>query len=143
MFLARGKVMPGVMMHASMPGLYIGAETALLWLVEQRPGYDGSFLGSQVGIHAGMNVLHRSGVDINLGLGPDFYWLWGMTSSAAERALALRAEVHYWPDRTHGLVFGARVYPLATDGLQLGEKQAGGAGWPVLFTLGVEIGGYR
>ena len=76
-------------------------------------------------------------LDVSVGLGGDFYLLWGVHSEAAEAALTPRAVVRLWPTEDLAVSFTARSYLVHSSGLELGTERNGSSGPPVLLSTGI------
>ncbi|HWP04659.1 MAG TPA: hypothetical protein VNN72_02905 [Polyangiaceae bacterium] len=119
---------------------WVDAELGLVFLLDPPPGEDRVVLGSPLAAHL-VFVPYRSRiVELGLGAGADLHLLYGVGKGIVEVALALKAIGHVWVTPRLGLFGSARVYPVATEGLGLGEKRDGSRGLPVLFATGVEWG---
>jgi hypothetical protein len=119
---------------------WVDAELGLVFLLDPPPGEDRVVLGSPLTAHL-VFVPYRSRiVELGLGAGADLHLLYGVGKGIVEVALALKAIGHVWVTPRLGLFGSARVYPIATEGLGLGEKRDGSRGMPVLFATGIEWG---
>jgi len=119
---------------------WVDMEFGFVFLVDPPPGEDRVVLGSPLAAHF-MFVPYRTRVvELGLGAGGDLHLLYGIGKGIAEVALAVNATGHVWVTPRLGVFGSARVYPVATNGLGLGEKRDGSRGLPVLFGTGVEWG---
>jgi hypothetical protein len=119
---------------------WVDAELGLVFLLEPPPGEDRVVLGSPLAAHFVFVPYRSRNVELGLGAGADLHLLYGVGKGIAEVALAVKAIGHVWVTPRLGLFGSARVYPVATNGLGLGEKRDGSRGLPVLFATGVEWG---
>lgn len=136
-FWVEGKAMPGLTLRAGKGLWWATFETSLVWLTERDPGRS-SFLGSQLGGFFSVRPLHTRRLELDAGLGVDAYPLWNIHGDEWQVALALRGSGHFRITRNVGLFATARVYPIATRGLELGVRRDGSTGLPVLFSTGIE-----
>ena len=74
---------------------------------------------------------------VSVGIGGDFYLLWGIHEDATEAALAPRLVARIWPLADLALSFSARTHLLHSDGLGLGTQRDGSAGPPLLISTGI------
>lgn len=136
-FWVVGKVMPGVVLRFDIVDLlWVDVEGGLVFVTSPPPG-SGSFVGSPFAAHLLLAPLRTRRVELGAGLGADVHALWGIHSDIAEVALAVKVSAHFWVTPKLDLFASARVYPIATSGLDLGEFRDGSAGLPVLFATGV------
>jgi len=119
---------------------WVDMELGLIFLLDPPPGDDRVVLGSPLAAHFVFVPYRSRRVDLGVGAGADLHLLYGVGKGIAEVALAVKAIGHVWVTPRLGLFGSARVYPVATDGLSLGEKRDGSRGLPVLFATGVEWG---
>jgi hypothetical protein len=137
-FLVEGKLMLGPTLRGGHRWFWVHAETSFVFVTKAADAFGGGLLGSELGIAAALSPIHTEQVELMLGLGGDFYWLYGLHGDLWEAALSTRASGHFWLSRSIG-VFGAlRVYPAASRGLELGTRRSGEAGMPLLLSLGLE-----
>jgi hypothetical protein len=135
---AFGKVMPGVTVRGGKGWIWGELEGAFIWITEDDPHSDRSFLGNQFGVFAMARPLHLDRLRLAAGLGGDFYPLWNIHSDEWKMALAvrLRADARI---ASNLWAFGtARSYLLSSDGLELGVARDESKGLPVLFGTGLE-----
>lgn len=137
LFWAQGKVMPGFAIGVGTRFVEVDLEVSMLTLTEAAPPRDLTFLGNQFGAHVMFVPLHEEHIDLGIGLGGDFYWLWGVHSDAVESAFALKAASHVWLTPKFGLYASARVYPWTSSGVELGTDRESKSGLPVLFSTGI------
>jgi len=119
---------------------WVDVELGLAFLLDPPPGDDRVVLGSPLAAHFVFVPYRSRMVELGLGAGADLHLLYGVGKGIAEVALAVKAIGHVWVTPRLGLFGSARVYPVATNGLGLGEKRDGSRGLPVLFATGVEWG---
>lgn len=119
---------------------WVDVEFGFIFLLDPPPGEDRVVLGSPLAAHFVFVPYRSRQVDLGLGTGIDLHLLYGIGKGIVEVALPLKAIGHVWLTPRLGLFGSARVYPLATTGLGLGEKRDGSRGLPVLFATGVEWG---
>ena len=119
---------------------WLDAELGLVFLLDPPPGDDRVVLGSPLAAHFVFVPYRTRSVELGLGAGADLHLLYGVGKGIVEVALAVKAIGHVWVTPRLGLYGSARVYPIATNGLGLGEKRDGSRGLPVLFATGVEWG---
>jgi hypothetical protein len=134
---AKDKAIAGVGLNAQRPFLDFDLELSLMWTTAQADGFDGSFLGALFGIFVSFVPLRTERVDLGLGLGADIHYLGAIHQDLVEGALASRAFVRVALLEDLALFATARVYLLASDGLELGTERNGSAGLPVLFGTGL------
>jgi hypothetical protein len=132
----QGKAMPGIGLAAGRGLFEIDLELSLL-LTERSRDLDGSVLGNQLGAFLMFTPLRERYFDVNIGLGGDFYFLWGIHSAAREAALTPRVVARIWPLEHLGVTFLARYYLLHSDGLDLGTAHDGSSGPPILLSTGI------
>jgi len=136
-FWVVGKVMPSVVLRFDLHKLlWLDFEAGLIFLTDSPPGSD-SFVGSPFSAHLLVAPFRTPKVELAAGLGADIHYLWGVNGDLFEVALAVIASAHYWITPKFGLFGNARVYPVASSGLELGNFRNGSAGLPVLFATGV------
>ena len=135
---ASDKYMPGLALGLRGQSLGLILESGLVGLLQPAPGTAQTFLGNSFGAALTYAALRTSHLELSLGLGCDVYYLWNLHPDKYEIALAARAEAHYWFAGGPGVYLGARAYPVASRGLELGTTRAGGGSLPVLFTTGIE-----
>src|SRR6185295_17873591 len=104
----------------------------------QRAVHHAEFLGAQFGGYAMASPIHSRRFELGLGLGLDYYRLWGIHASQWELALSGRADAHLRVVSNFGVFASTRVYPLSTSGLELGTYRDRERGLPVLFSTGIE-----
>lgn len=119
---------------------WVDVEFGFVFLLDPPPGDDRVVLGSPLAAHFVFVPYRSRWVELGLGAGADLHLLYGVGKGIAEVALAMKAIGHVWVTPRLGLFGSARVYPVATDGLGLGEQRDGSRGLPVLFATGVEWG---
>lgn len=119
---------------------WLDGELGLAFLLDPPPGEDRVLLGSPLAIHVVFAPYRSRVVDLGVGAGMDLHLLYGVGKGIVEVALAFKAIGHVWVTPRLGLFGSARVYPVATEGLGLGEKRDGSHGLPALFATGVEWG---
>lgn len=117
---------------------WVDVELGLVFLLDPPPGEDRVVLGSPLAAHFVFVPYRHRSVELGLGVGGDAHLLYGVGKGIAEVALAVKAIGHVWLTPRLGVLGSARVYPVATEGLGLGEKRDGSRGLPVLFATGVE-----
>jgi hypothetical protein len=136
-FWLQGKAMPGIELAAGRGLVEFDLELSFLTLTERSPDLDGSFLGNQLGAFVMLTPLRERYFDLNIGMGGDFYLLWGIHSNAREAALTPRVVARIWPLENLGVTFSARSYLLHSDGLDLGTARDGSSGPPILLSTGI------
>jgi hypothetical protein len=134
-FWAAGKVMPGIRAWAGWEYIGVDAEASLIFLSKEAPDHKG-LLGSQLGLYVSARPLWKSRVEVLAGAGMDFYPLFMIHGDLIERALSLKLDAHFWVIPSLAIGGGARVYPVASDGLELGTTREYEKGLPVMFTTG-------
>jgi hypothetical protein len=137
-FFVQDKIMPGLAFRGGHKWLWVHAETSFLFATESSPALDGAALGNQFGAYLAISPLNIERAEVHLGIGGDFYWLWGIHGDQWEVAFSTRLTGHYWLTRQLGAFASARAYPASTRGLELGTTRGDESGLPVLFTLGME-----
>jgi len=134
-----GKFMPGLAgRYDPHRWFWIDVELGLAFLLDPPPGEERVVLGSPLAAHFVFVPYRHERFELGLGVGADAHLLYGVGRGIAEVALAVKAIGHVWLTPRLGLLGSARVYPVATEGLGLGEKRDGSRGLPVLFATGVE-----
>jgi hypothetical protein len=136
-FWLQGKAMPGIEFAAGRGLFELDLELSFLTLTEHSRELDSSFLGNQLGAFLMLTPLRGRYFDLNIGLGGDFYLLWGIQSGVREAALAPRVVARIWPFENLGLTFMARSYLLHSDGMDLGTARDGSSGPPILLSTGI------
>lgn len=136
-FWAQGKVMPGLAIGVGQRWVEMNLELSMLSLTRAAPPQNVTFLGNQFGVQVMFVPVREEHVDLGIGLGGDFYWLWGVHSDAVESALTLKAATHVWLTPQLGLYASARVYPLTSSGLELGTDRDSESALPVLVSTGI------
>jgi len=134
-FWAADKVMPGIRAWAGWKYIGVDAEAALVWLSKEAPDRTG-LLGGQLGLYASVRPLWKSRVEVLAGAGMDFYPLFMIHGDLIERALSLKLDAHFWVIKSLAIGAGARMYPITSQGLELGTTRDYEKGLPVLFTTG-------
>jgi hypothetical protein len=136
-----GKLMPEISgRYDPNRWFWVDVELGLAFLLDPPPGDDRVVLGSPLAAHFVFVPYRSRMVELGLGAGADLHLLYGVGKGIAEVALAVKAIGHVWVTPRVGLFGSARVYPLATEGLGLGEKRDGSRGLPVLFATGAQWG---
>jgi len=136
-FWVVGKVMPSVVLRFDLHKLlWLDVEAGLIFVTNSPPGSD-SFVGSPFGAHLLVAPFRTPKVELAAGLGVDTHYLYGINGDLVEVAMSVIASAHYWITPKFGVFGSARVYPIATSGLELGTFRDGSAGLPVLFATGV------
>ncbi len=113
-------------------GFWLDLETAPVFTLKSAPELDGNYLGQRWGLAVFYAPLDTREWRARIGLGGDAYALWGINSEEWKGALALRADVTYWPTKHFGVELGVRGYPFSSDGLSV-ERGPGGAEWLPFF----------
>ena len=136
-FWAVSKVMPGIVLRFDLHRFFwLDAEAGLVFVTNPPPGHD-AFVGSPFGTHVLVAPIRTQRVEFGAGLGVDVHYLWGLNSDVAEVAFSALVSGNYWITPKLGVFGSARVYPIATTGLDLGKFRDGSAGLPMLFATGV------
>jgi hypothetical protein len=135
---AVGKAMPGVLVRGGHRMLWFDVETTFVVLTDSSDAADSHFLGTQLGFHALFRPLYGERGELNVGAGADVYALWNIHGDEWQAALTFRAEGHVYLSKCIGVFGNARVYPLASSGLELGVARDHSRGLPVLFGTGAE-----
>jgi hypothetical protein len=136
-FWLQGKAMPGLELGLGRDWFELDLELSFVTLTERSRDLDGRWAGNQLGAFAMFTPVRERWVDVSVGLGGDFYLLWGVHSEASEAALTPRAVVRFWPTDALALTFTARSYLVHSDGLELGTARDGSSGPPVLLSTGI------
>jgi hypothetical protein len=136
-FWLQGKAMPGIELGVGRGLFELDLELSFISLTERSPDLDGSWVGNQLGVFLMLTPLRERYYDVNVGLGGDFYLLWGIHSGAREAALTPRVVARIWPLENLAVTFMARTYLLHSEGLDLGTARDGGSGPPILLSTGV------
>ena len=136
-FWLQGKAMPGLELAAGRGLVELDLELSFISLTERSPDLDGSWVGNQLGAFLMLTPLRERYFDLSLGLGGDFYLLWGIHSGDREAALAPRVVARLWPLENLAVTFMARTYLVHSEGLELGTARDGGSGPPILLSTGV------
>ncbi|HEX6764531.1 MAG TPA: hypothetical protein VF103_03615 [Polyangiaceae bacterium] len=138
-FWAVDKVMPGFVLRLDLhERVWLDIEGGFVFVTNPPPGND-SLVGSPFGTHVLVAPLRTRKVELGAGLGADVHYLWGVNGDIVEVALALLVSAHYWVTPKLALFGSARVYPVHTSGLDLGEFRDGSRGLPVMFATGVAL----
>lgn len=143
-FWASQKAMTGVMLRAARDRWSGVLETSLIFDTnvpskdDRRAEQNSAFLGAHFGGYVMASPIQNRRFEVSLGVGVDYYRLWGIHASAWELALAARAAGHLRLIGGFGMFASARVYALSSSGLELGSYRNGEDGLPVLFSTGIE-----
>jgi hypothetical protein len=129
--------MPGVELGLGRGWFEADVELSFIGLTRSSPDLDASFVGNQLGAFLMLTPLRERYYDVSVGLGGDFYLLWGIHSGAREAALAPRAVARIWPLENLAVTLTARSYLLHSEGLELGTAREGGSGPPILISTGL------
>jgi hypothetical protein len=132
-----GKAIPGVSLWARSDWFGLGLEASLIFMTGSHQGHD-AFLGSQLGGYLLGFPVRTERVELEGGVGIDYYPLYGIHGDEWQLALSTRIGGHLRLLPNAGLFATARAYPLATSGLELGAFRDRTRGLPVLFGAGVE-----
>jgi hypothetical protein len=136
-FWVQGKAMPGFELGLARDWFELDLELSFISLTERSRELEGRWAGNQLGAFAMFMPVREPWLDVSVGLGGDFYLLWGVHSEAAEAALTPRAVVRLWPTQELAISFSARSYLVHSAGLELGTERNGSAGPPVLLSTGI------
>jgi hypothetical protein len=136
-FWLQGKAMPGFELALGREWFELDLELSFVTLTERSSDLDSRWAGNQLGAFAMFTPVRERWVDVSVGLGGDFYLLWGVHSEAHEAALVPRAVVRLWPAESVALTFTARSYLVHSNGLELGTQRDGSSGPPVLLSSGI------
>lgn len=136
-FWTQDKVMPGVEVGLGHGIVEFDFELSFVASTRSSPDWDGSMLGNQLGAYLMLTPVRQRYVDLSLGLGGDFYLLWGIHTDAAEAALVPRVAVRLWPLERLGITLTARTYLLPSQGLELGTRRDGSEAPAFLFSTGI------
>lgn len=136
-FWVQGKAMPGFELGLGRDWFELDLELSFVTLTERSRDLEGRWAGNQLGAFAMFTPVREPWVDVSVGLGGDFYLLWGVHSEASEAALTPRAVVRVWPTEDLALTFTARSYLVHSDGLELGTSRNGSSGPPLLLSTGI------
>ena len=136
-FWTQDKVMPGIELGLGRGLVEFDFELSFVASTQRSRDWDGTLLGNQLGAYLMLNPLRERYVDLSLGLGGDFYLLWGIHSDAAEAALVPRVSVRLWPLERLGITLTARTYLLPSRGLELGAQRDGSEAPAFLFSSGI------
>ncbi len=136
-FWVQGKAMPGFELGLGRERFELDVELSFVTLMERSSELDGRWVGNQLGVFAMFSPVRERWVDVSLGLGGDFYLLWGVHSDASEVALAPRAVLRLWPSEQLAISVSARSYVLHGSGLELGTARDGSASLPLLLSTGI------
>jgi hypothetical protein len=136
-FWLQGKAMPGLELGLRRDWFELDLELSFVTLTDRSRDLDGRWAGNQLGAFAMFLPVRERWVDVSVGLGGDFYLLWGVHSEASEAALTPRAVVRFWPAEEVALTFTARSYLVHSSGLELGTERDGRSGPPVLLSTGI------
>lgn len=136
-FWMQDKVMPGVELGMGRGLLEFDVELSFVATTQGSRDWDGTLLGNQLGAYVMLTPVRERYVDLSLGLGGDFYLLWGIHSDASEAALVPRVAVRLWPLERLGITLTARTYLLPSRGLELGTRRDGSEAPAFLFSSGI------
>jgi hypothetical protein len=139
-FWMQGKAMPGIELGMGRGLFELNVEISFVTLTQPSANFDGSLLGNQFGAYAMLTPLRNRYCDLSVGLGGDFYLLWGIHSDARKGALAPRLVARVWPSENLALTFSARSYLVHGVGLDLGTARDGSSGPPILLSTGITWG---
>jgi hypothetical protein len=113
-------------------GFWLDLEIVPVFTLNSAPELEGNYLGQRFTLAVSYAPLDTMNWRVRFGVGGDAYALWGINSEEWKGALALRADVTYWPVKHFGVELGVRGYPLSSDGLSV-ERGPGGAEWLPFF----------
>lgn len=136
-FWVQGKAMPGFELGLSRDWFELDLELSFVTLTERSSELDGRWAGNQLGAFAMFMPVRERWLDVGVGLGGDFYLLWGVHSDASEAALTPRAVVRLWPSEDIAISVTARSHWVHSAGLELGTGRDGSSGPPVLLSTGI------
>jgi hypothetical protein len=105
----------------------------------ERAGFptDDSFIGNLLGIHLVFRPVKRRQMEGRVGVGFDYWALWGINGDEYKMGLPIFVEGRYFVDRTLNVHLQVRSYLLASEGLGLGVDFDGDETQPVLLTVGI------
>lgn len=136
-FWVDGKAMPGLELGLGRSWFELDLELSFITLTERSSELDGRWAGNQLGAFAMFTPVREPWLDVSLGLGGDFYLLWGVHSGKTEAALTPRAMVRLWPTEDLAISFSARSYLVHSEGVELGVERDRSSGPPVLLSTGI------
>jgi hypothetical protein len=136
-FWVQGKAMPGFELGLGREWFELDLELSFVTLTDRSSDIDGRWAGNQLGAFAMFMPVRERWLDLSVGLGGDFYFLWGVHSDAREAALTPRAVVRLWPTEDLAISLTARSYLVHSTGLELGTERNGSSGPPVLLSTGI------
>jgi hypothetical protein len=137
-FNPRGKVMSGPVLRIGENLFWVAIEFSPIWLVEDSPDFDRSFLGNQWGFHVELAPIRTPRFELLGGAGLDVYHLWGIHGDEGLFAFTLKLHAQYRMTDRASMFATLRGYPLSSDGLELGRDRRGDMLVPILGSLGVE-----
>jgi len=136
-FWMQDKVMPGVELGLGYELIEFDFELSFVAPTRSSPDWDGTLLGNQLGAYLMLTPIRQRYVDLSLGLGGDFYLLWGIHEDAWEAALVPRVAVRLWPLEWLGVTLTARTYLFPSQGLELGTRRDGSEAPAFLLSSGI------
>jgi hypothetical protein len=136
-FWTQNKAMPGIELGLGRGLVEFDFELSFVVSTQRSRDWDGTLLGNQLGAYLMLTPLRQRYVDLSLGLGGDFYLLWGIHSEASEAALVPRVALRLWPLERLGITLTARTYLFPSRGLELGTRRDGSEAPAFLLSSGI------
>ncbi|MCA9538778.1 MAG: hypothetical protein KC620_07815 [Myxococcales bacterium] len=111
---------------------------SFIWLTSDAPerGVDGTFVGSQLGLHVAARLDITRGAHVRIATGVDAYPLYGINADEWKLAWPLIAEARVFVTRTLNVFIRPRYYILSSDGLEPGRAYEGDETVPFLVSIG-------
>jgi hypothetical protein len=136
-FWTQDKLMPGLELGVGRGLVELDLELSFVASTRSSRDWDGTLLGNQLGAYLMLSPVRQRHVELSLGLGGDFYLLWGIHSDAWEAALVPRVAVRLWPFERLGITLTARSYLFPSRGLELGTRRDGSEAPAFLLSSGI------
>jgi hypothetical protein len=135
--LASEKAIPGVSLRGGKGLFWAAFEGSFVFLTDPPPERS-AFLGNHLGAFFMLRPLATARLELEGGVGLDYYPLLGIHADEWQLALAARVAGHVRLFENVGAFATARAYPLSTSGLELGAYRDTTRGLPVMFGIGAE-----
>ena len=141
LYLAKDKTIIGLGVPLVFESFGIDLDLAFIYVNDDadRAGFsdDDSFVGNLLGVHLVYRPVVTGRAEGRVGLGFDYWALWGINGDEYKMGIPVFAEGRYFIDQVTNVHLQVRTYLVASDGLGLGEDFDGEEGPPVLVTIGI------
>jgi len=140
-YLTKDKTMVGLGLSMIEGRLGLDLDLAFIYLNEgsERAGFseDDSFVGNLLGVHLIYQPLKQGPAQGRVGVGFDYWALWGINGDEYKMGLPIFVEGRYFLVPGVNTHVQIRSYLVASDGLGLGVDFDGEETTPVLVTVGI------